>query len=99
MSNSNINYENVGLKDVILKLISIKKLLWQNKLKIFVISLIFGFLGSTYAYFKKENGPILDEKEISILEKSFNLKKRSDSDYGTDFILLEAIENSYENIK
>ncbi len=50
------------------------------------------------AYFKKENGPILDEKEISILEKSFNLKKRSDSDYGTDFILLEAIENSYENI-
>ena len=54
MSNSNINYENVGLKDVILKLISIKKLLWQNKLKIFVISLIFGLLGSTYAYFKKE---------------------------------------------
>ena len=50
------------------------------------------------AYFKKENGPILEEKEISILEKAFNLKKRNDSDYGTDFILLEAIENSYENI-
>ncbi len=50
------------------------------------------------AYYKKENGPILEEKEISILEKAFRLKNRSATDFGTDFILLEAIENNYENI-
>ena len=54
MSNSTTHHDDIRLKDVILKLISIKQLLWQKKLKIIVFSVIFGLLGSVYAYFKKE---------------------------------------------
>ena len=54
MSNSSTNYDDIRLKDVILKLISIKQLLWQKKLKIIIFSFIFGILGSVYAYYKKE---------------------------------------------
>ncbi len=54
MSNSNTHHDDIRLKDVILKLISIKQLLWQKKLKIIVFSVIFGLLGSVYAYFNKE---------------------------------------------
>jgi len=54
MSNSTTHHDDIRLKDVILKLISIKQLLWQKKLKIIVFSVIFGLLGSIYAYFKKE---------------------------------------------
>ncbi|MBL6664038.1 MAG: hypothetical protein ISP71_08060 [Flavobacteriales bacterium] len=54
MSNSTTHHDDIRLKDVILKLISIKQLLWQKKFKIIVFSVIFGLLGSVYAYFKKE---------------------------------------------
>ena len=54
MSNSITNHDDIRLKDVILKLISIKQLLWQKKLKIIIVSVIFGLLGSFYALFKKE---------------------------------------------
>ncbi|MDC3103930.1 Wzz/FepE/Etk N-terminal domain-containing protein [Flavobacteriales bacterium] len=54
MSNSTTNHNDVRLKDVILKLISIKQLLWQKKLKIIIFSLILGLLGSVYAHFKQE---------------------------------------------
>jgi len=54
MSNSTTNHNDVRLKDVILKLISIKQLLWQKKLKIIIFSVILGLLGSVYAHFKKE---------------------------------------------
>ena len=54
MSDSTTHNDDIRLKDVILKLISVKQLLWQKKLKIIVFSLIFGLLGSVYAYFKKE---------------------------------------------
>ena len=37
----------------------------------------------------------MDDKEIKILEKTFELKERENNDYGTDFILLEAIPNDY----
>ena len=47
------------------------------------------------AYFEKEGDPFLDDKEIKILEKTFELKEREKNDYGTDFILLEAIPNDY----
>ena len=54
MSNSTTNHDDIRLKDVILKLISIKQLLWQKKLQIIVFSVILGLLGSVYAYYKKE---------------------------------------------
>ena len=50
------------------------------------------------AYYKRKDGDIMDFKEISMLEKVFKIKKRSDKEFGTDFILLEAIKTPYENI-
>ena len=54
MSNSTLHHDDIRLKDVILKLTSIKRLLWKKKLNVIVFSVIFGLLGSVYAYFKKE---------------------------------------------
>ena len=50
------------------------------------------------AYYKRKDSEIMDVKEISTLEKVFKIKKRSDKEFGTDFILLEAIKTPYENI-
>ena len=54
MIDDSIKNDDLRLKDVILKLISIKKLLWQKKLLIIGVSIIFGLLGIAYAYFKKD---------------------------------------------
>ena len=54
MSIPSVKYDDLRLKDVILQFLSIKKLLWQKKLLIIGVSVIFGLLGSVYAYFKKE---------------------------------------------
>jgi len=54
MSNHNTNQDDIRLKDVILKLISIKNLLWQNKFKIIAFAVVFGLLGGIYSINKKE---------------------------------------------
>ncbi len=54
MSNSDINQDDIRLKDVILKLKSIIELLWRKKNQIILFTIIFGLFGGVYAYFKKE---------------------------------------------
>ena len=54
MTNLTKHNDDIRLKDVILKLISIKQLLWKKKLQIISLSIIFGLIGCVYAYFKKE---------------------------------------------
>ena len=54
MSNSDINQDDIRLKDVVFKLIRIKDLLWAKKLRIIAFALFFGLMGSVYAYFKKD---------------------------------------------
>ena len=54
MSNSDINHDDIRLKDVVFKLIRIKDLLWAKKLRIIAFALFFGLMGSVYAYFKKD---------------------------------------------
>jgi capsular polysaccharide biosynthesis protein len=54
MSNTNINQDEIRLKDIILKLISIKNLLWRKKIQIIAFAIVFGIFGCVYSYFKKE---------------------------------------------
>ena len=54
MTNLTNHQDDIRLKDVILKLISIKQLLWKKKFHIITFSILFGLTGSVYAYFKNE---------------------------------------------
>lgn len=46
--------DDIRLKDVILKLISIKNLIWRKKILVICFSLFFGVLGVLYSFFSKE---------------------------------------------
>ena len=50
------------------------------------------------AYYRRKDSENLDSEEITMLEKVFKIKDRSENQSGTDFILLEAIKTPYENI-
>ena len=54
MSNTNIDQDEIRLKDILLKLISIRNLFWRKKIQIIAFAIVFGLLGSVYAFFKKD---------------------------------------------
>ena len=72
MTNLTEHKDDIRLKDVILKLISIKQLLWKKKLQIISLSITFGLIGCVYSYFKKEIYEahltfVIDESQESVV--------------------------------